>query len=423
MVRGAVPGYDGSFRWATLLCPSPRTRGRAPNRYLAGVQITSKLPDVGTTIFTEMSWLAAEHGAINLSQGFPGFPIDGELKRLVDHHVRADHNQYAPMAGLGELRLAIARKKERCYGLLPDPEREITITNGATEAIFSSIAAFVHPGDEVIFFEPAYDCYRPAVVVQGGVPVPLRLRSPDYRIDWNEVRDRITPRTRMIIVNSPHNPTGTVLEAADLEALREVTQGTDILVLSDEVYQHLVYDGRRHESVLRYPELYARSVVTMSFGKTFHATGWRVGYAIAPPNITAELRKVHQFNTFSITRPLQHALADYLAEPGHYIRLADFYQRKRDLFRQALDGSGFGLLNAAGTYFILARFDRLSELPDQQFARWLTREHGVAVIPISSFYSDGTDEGIVRFCFAKTEQTLLSAAARLRMVPQKANLP
>ena len=378
------------------------------------MRLSSKLPNVGTTIFTRMSRLAAKHDAINLSQGFPDFEVDQRLKDRINHYVQAGHNQYAPMTGLAELRAAIADKKRILYGYRPDADTEITITNGATEAIFSALTALIRPGDEVIVFEPAYDCYVPTIELNGGVSVPVRPRSPDYRIDWDRVRDLVGPKTRMIMINSPHNPTGTVLDAADLEALQSITRDTDILVLSDEVYQHLIFDGRRHESVLRYPELYARSVVTMSFGKTFHATGWRIGYAIAPPQITTEIRKVHQFNTFSINRPLQHALADYLAEPTHYQNLPDFYQRKRDLFRAAMADTPFELLPCAGTYFALATYAQMSDLGDQEFARRLTRERGVATIPISSFYSDGTDEQIVRFCFAKTDEVLLAAADRLR---------
>lgn len=377
------------------------------------LSINSKLPDVGTTIFTTMSQLAAQTGAINLSQGFPDFPVDSALKDLVDVHVQRGNNQYAPMAGLLELRTAIALKKELLYGVQLDPHTEITITNGATEAIFSTITALIHPGDEVIVFEPAYDCYLPAIRLAGGIPVPIKLSSPDYRIDWQEVRGRWTPKTRLVMINTPHNPTGTVLEASDLEALQALLAGSNTFVLADEVYQHLIFDGRRHESVLRYPDLYARSIVTMSFGKTFHATGWRVGYAIAPAEITAEIRKVHQFNTFSISRPLQHALADYLADADRYLSLPDFYQRKRDLFLEALAPSPFKPLPSAGTYFLLARYQGISDLSDQAFARWLTREIGVAVIPMSSFYSDGTDERVIRFCFAKQDATLATAAKRL----------
>ncbi len=376
--------------------------------------INSKLPQTTTTIFTRLSQLAAEHDAINLSQGFPNFSVDQRLKDLINHYVQADYNQYAPMIGVGELRQAIAQKKLGLYGCRLDAEAEITVTNGATEAIFSAITALVRAGDEVIVFEPAYDSYVPAIEVNGGVVVPLRLRSPDYRVDWDEVRDKISPRTRMIIINTPHNPTGTVFDNTDLEALQSITDDSDILILSDEVYQHLIFDGRQHESVLRYPDLYHRSIVTMSFGKTFHATGWRIGYCIAPPEITAEIRKVHQFNTFSINRPLQHALADYLAEPEHYLVLPDFYQRKRDVFLKAMQDTPFELLECSGTYFVLAAYRQLSDLGDQAFARWLIREKGVATIPISSFYSDGTDEHIVRFCFAKTEEMLLAATERLK---------
>ncbi len=378
------------------------------------MRIQSKLPHVGTTIFTQMSQLATDHGAINLAQGFPDFAVDQRLKDLINHYVQGGYNQYAPMTGVPELRQAIARKKSGLYGCELDPDTEITITNGATEAIYSAISALIRAGDEVIVFEPAYDSYVPAIEVNGGIAIPVRLRSPSYRIDWNLVQELISPATRMIIINTPHNPTGTVLGQADLEALQDIVADTDILLLSDEVYQHLIYDGRRHESVLRYPELFRRSVVSMSFGKTFHATGWRIGYALAPPAITAEIRKVHQFNTFSINRPLQHALADYLADPEHYLALPAFYERKRDLFVQAMAETPFELLPSAGTYFILASYRNLSDLGDQAFARWLTREKGVAVIPISSFYSDGTDERIIRFCFAKTDELLRAAAQRLQ---------
>lgn len=377
------------------------------------MQISSKLPRVTTTIFTQMSQLAAKHGAINLSQGFPNFEVDQRLKDLVNHYVQGGFNQYAPMTGVVELRQAIAQKKAGLYGYQLDPDTEITITNGATEAIFSTITALVHAGDEVIVFEPAYDCYVPAIEVNGGVVVPIRLKSPDYRIDWGEVKDKVSSKTRMIMINTPHNPTGTILRKADIEALVEITQNTDIFVLSDEVYQHLIFDGQQHESVLRYPDLYRRSIITMSFGKTFHATGWRIGYTIAPPAITAEIRKVHQFNTFSINRPLQHALADYLATPDDYLSLPRFYQRKRDVFLKAMADTPFEFLDCAGTYFVLASYSKISDLGDQEFARWLTREIGVAVIPISSFYSDGTDEKIIRFCFAKTEDMLLAAGERL----------
>ncbi|MFT5997709.1 MAG: methionine aminotransferase [Neolewinella sp.] len=377
------------------------------------MQLTSKLPNIGTTIFTIMSQLAAEHDAINLSQGSPNFEVEQQLKDLANHYVQGGYNQYAPMTGVAELRQAIARKKQELYGCTLDPDTEITITNGATEAIYSTISALVHLGDEVIVFEPAYDNYVPSIKLSGGVVVPLRLKRPDYQIDWDQVKATISPKTRMIMINTPHNPSGTLLRPEDLATLQEIVADTNILILSDEVYQHLIYDGRRHESVLRYPDLYRRSIITMSFGKTFHATGWRIGYAIAPPEITAEIRKVHQFNTFSINRPLQHALADYLATPEHYLSLPTFFQHKRDLFLDTMADTPFEFLDCAGTYFALASYQNISDLGDQAFARWLTREKGVAVIPISSFYSDGTDEKIIRFCFAKTDDLLLAAGERL----------
>jgi len=378
------------------------------------MNIVSKLPEVGTTIFTIMSRLAAEHNAINLSQGFPNFEVDQTLKDLVDKHIQMGDNQYAPMTGIPELRAAISKKKKILYDINLDSSDEITITNGATEAIYSAISALVHMDDEVIIFEPAYDSYIPAIKVNGGVPVPIRLKSPGYKIDWNVVRDKITEQTRLIMINTPHNPTGTILTKEDMSALEEITRDTDILILADEVYQHLIYDGRRHESVLLYPELYRRSVISMSFGKTFHATGWRIGYVIAPPRITSEIRKIHQFNTFSINRPLQHALATYLGTPEHYMSLPDFFQLKRDLFIDAMAPTPFDFLPCYGTYFILASYSEISDIGDQAFSRWLTKEVGVAVIPISSFYSDNTDEHIVRFCFAKTDDIILQAAEKLK---------
>ncbi len=380
------------------------------------MNITSKLPEVGTTIFTIMSKMAADHGAINLSQGFPNFEVDPILKDLVNHYIQSDHNQYAPMVGIPELRQAIAKKKALLYGRDIDPDQEITITNGATEAIYSAISALVRSGDEVIIFEPAYDSYVPAIQVNSGVPRPIRLKSPDYKIDWEEVRRTVNERTKLIIFNTPHNPTGSIWSHEDIEELRAITKGTDIFVLSDEVYQHLIYDGAQHESVLRYDDLYRRSIVAMSFGKTFHATGWRIGYVIAPPDITSEIRKVHQFNTFSINRPLQHALADYLNVPERYLSLNEFFQSKRDLFVDAIKDSRFKLLPCRGTYFMLASYQGISDQDDQSFARWMTKSCGVAVIPISSFYTDDTDEHIIRFCFAKTNDLLLEAASLITKV-------
>ena len=292
------------------------------------MNVTSKLPEVGTTIFTIMSTLAAEHNAINLSQGFPDFDVDQTLKDLVNKYLQDGFNQYAPMMGIPELRQAIAQKKELLYGRKIYVDTEVTITNGATEALYSAISAFVRPGDEVVIFEPAYDSYIPAIRVNGGIPKPIRLKSPDYRIDWNEVEDTISERTRMLMINSPHNPTGSVLAKEDMETLQKIMVDREIVLLSDEVYQHLIYDGLTHQSVLSYPDLARKSIVAMSFGKTFHATGWRIGYAIAPAELMSEVRKVHQFNTFSINRPLQHALADYLGNPDHYLSLPTFFQEK-----------------------------------------------------------------------------------------------
>lgn len=377
------------------------------------MRIQSKLPEVGTTIFTVMSQLAHEHHAINLSQGFPNYAIDPELKDLVNHYVQHDYNQYAPMAGVMELREAIANKKKVCYQVDIDPVDEVTITSGATEALYAVIAAVIHKGDEVIIFEPAYDSYIPAILLNGGIPRPIRLKSPDYKIDWQEVSDMMNDRTRMIIINTPNNPTGTILTKDDVLTLQQITADSDILILSDEVYQHLVYDGEQHQSVLLYPELYKRSVIAMSFGKTFHATGWRIGYVIAPPSITREIRKVHQFNTFSINRPVQHALADYLKQPSRYLSLPSFFEAKRDLFAEAISSSRFEVFKSHGTYFMLASYKAITNEDDQTFARRMTREHGVAVIPISSFYSDDTDEGIIRFCFAKTDDLLLAAAEKI----------
>ena len=377
------------------------------------VKIESKLPNVGTTIFTVMSGMAREHGAINLSQGFPNYEIDPVLKDLVDTYVRKGHNQYAPMPGAPILQQRIAEKISRSYSVNIDPDQEVTITNGATEALYSSIAAFINPGDEVIIFDPAYDSYLPSVELHGGIVVPIKMLAPDYKMNWEEVAMKINARTKMIIVNSPHNPTGSIWGKIDLDELERITNGTDILVLSDEVYQHLIYDGKKHYSVLERPELRRRSLVSMSFGKTFHATGWRIGYCIAPSILTKEMRKVHQFNTYSITTPMQYALADYLVEPDRYESLPQFFQPKRDLFLQSMSNSKFEFLQCSGTYFILAKYGQISDRGDVEMANWLTKKVGVAVIPISVFYSDGTDENVIRFCFAKNDETLLEAAEKL----------
>ena len=375
--------------------------------------LRSKLPASGTTIFTVMSALAQRYGAVNLGQGFPDYPIDPTLIDLVTTAMRAGHNQYPLMAGVMTLREAIAAKVERLYGRAYDPEREITVTTGATQGLFSSIQALAHAGDEVIVFEPAYDSYIPAVRLAGATPVALPLTFPDFSIDWTAVRNAITPRTRMIIVNTPNNPGTSVLSAADVVELAAVTQGTSIIVVSDEVYEHMVYDGERHESIARHDDLVARSVVIGSFGKTFHATGWKVGYTLAPPEITAELRRVHQFNVFTVNSAVQHGLAAFLQKPERYEGLNAFFEGKRAMLRAALATTPLELLPCAGSYFQLCRYDRVSDEPAGIFAERLTRDHGVATIPLSAFYQDGTDHKVIRLCFAKRDETIAAAAERL----------
>ena len=378
--------------------------------------IDSKLPWVGTTIFTVMSRLAADCGAINLSQGFPDFQAEPALFEATAQAMRDGRNQYPPMIGVPELRDAIARKVESLYGLRYDSEREITVTAGATQAIFTAIAAFVRSGDEVIVFAPFYDSYVPSIEAVGGRAVHASLAYPDYAPDWAQVRSLVTPRTRMIIINSPHNPTGSVLGADDLAALAELTRDTDIVVLSDEVYEHIVFDGVAHASVATHAELAARSVVVSSFGKTYHITGWKIGYVLAPETLMNEFRKVHQFNVFTVNAPCQVGIAEYMQEAARHLGLAAFYQQKRDFFRAQLQGSRFELLPCRGTYFQLARYERISDMPDRAFAEWMTREVGVAVIPVSAFYPDGRDDRVVRFCFANQEATLAAAGEKLRGV-------
>lgn len=377
------------------------------------MQITSKLPEVGITIFTKMSKMAGEYGAINLSQGFPDFPVSPELIDLVHHYMQQGMNQYAPMPGVPALRERIAAKTERCYGFRPDVDKEITVTCGAIEALNSAITALVHSGDEVIIMDPAYDAYEPIINLQGAKAIGVALKQPDYNIDWESVRQKITDRTRMILINSPHNPSGAVISEQDLEALASVTRGTDILVLSDEVYEHIVFDGLSHQSVLRSEELRKRSVVTSSFGKTFHATGWRMGYLVAPEYLMKEIRKVHQYSTFTIHTATQHALADYLKTPDHYESVASMYQEKRDLFLKLMKSSRFKPVPSSGTYFQLMDFSAISDMHDVDFADWLTQEVGVAAIPMSVFYQDKQDNKVLRFCFAKGEETLKAAAEKL----------
>ncbi|SMB95389.1 2-keto-4-methylthiobutyrate aminotransferase apoenzyme [Hymenobacter roseosalivarius DSM 11622] len=376
----------------------------------------SKLPDVGTSIFTVMSQLAAECGAINLAQGFPDYDPPQVLTEALARHARTSgHHQYAPMPGLLRLREEISRKTAQLYGILPpNPDTDITITSGATEALYGVLAAVVRPGDEVLVLEPAYDLYGPAIRLQGGVPVYVPLLLPDFRPDWERIAAALTPRTRLILVNTPHNPSGAVLTDADWQQLATLLADTPTLLLSDEVYEHMTFDGQPHRSALQYPALAERSFVLSSFGKTYHATGWKVGYCVAPAILTAELRRVHQFVTFSVSTPTQHALADVLAEAAHYEALPDFYQQKRDLFAELMAPTRFELLPVQGAYFQLARYATIAPGEDDvRFARRLTREAGVAVVPVSAFYHDGTDHGLVRFCFAKQPDTLTAAAQRL----------
>ncbi len=376
--------------------------------------VESRLPSVGTTIFTVMSALAQRCGAINLSQGYPDFNAEDELFERVAHWMRAGANQYAPMSGVAGLRQAIADKIAALYGQRYEVESEITVTAGATQALFTAIAALVRPGDEIVVFEPVYDAYVPAIELQGGIVRRARLAAPAYRPDWREVAALLSERTRMIIVNTPHNPTATVWDEDDMRELARLTTGSRIVVLADEVYEHIVFDGRRHASVARLPELAERSILVSSFGKTYHVTGWKVGYVAGPAELMAEFRKVHQFNVFTVNTPVQYGLADYMAKPERYLGLAGFYQAKRDRFRAALEGSRFELLPSAGTYFQLARYHHISDLSDRAFVEWLTREVRVAAIPVSAFFADGRDERVIRFCFAKSEATLDEACARLR---------
>jgi len=380
------------------------------------LNIQSKLPGVGTTIFTVMSKLAAEHQAINLSQGFPDYPCDPTLLNLVDQALKQGHNQYAPMAGNTLLREVIAQKVEKLYSVHYNPETEITITAGATQAIFTALASIINIGDEVIIFEPAYDCYSPTIRLLGGIVKTYELAPPNYDIDWEMVKKLFTSKTRMIILNSPQNPTGTILKDTDMESLNKLVQGTDILILSDEVYEHLVYDGRQHQSIMLHPDLKERSFVVASFGKLLHATGWKIGYCIAPEQLTKEFRKVHQFNVFSVNSPMQQAIAQYLQNPEHYMSLNSFFQQKRDYFRQLLTPGRFELLPCQGSYFQCASYAHFSDEKDTDFCARLITEFGVAAIPVSAFYQQGTDHKIIRFCFAKEAHTLALAAEKLTKV-------
>jgi len=378
------------------------------------MELQSKLPDVGTTIFTIMSRLAVEHKAINLSQGFPDFETDPTLILAVSEAMAQGHNQYAPMPGLPDLNLAIAHKLQSDYGWMPDPDTEITVTAGGTQALYSIIGAMISQGDEVIVLEPSYDSYIPSVVSFGGVVKTFQLQPPLYKVDWDEVESLITSRTKLIMINTPHNPCGVVLEQSDLKRLEEIVLKHGIYLISDEVYEHIIFDGHQHQSVLRYPELYKRSFVVFSFGKSLHVTGWKTGYVIAPPELTRELRKIHQFNVFSVNRPIQQGTAYYITHYADFAALSGFYQDKRDLFLKLMKGLPLKFLPCYGSYFILADYSAVSDTDDRSFAKQLTIEGGVATIPLSPFYRNGSDEKIIRFCFAKKEDTLIEAADRLR---------
>ncbi len=378
--------------------------------------IHSKLPDVGTTIFTVMSGLATELKAVNLGQGFPDYPMPEELTRLVAEAMQKDYNQYSPMPGWMPLREAIAEKIEFLYHTKVNPDTEITITPGGTYAIYTAITSVLQPGDEVIVFEPAYDSYIPNVVVNGGIPVLIDLKFPGYRIDWDLVRQKISPKTRMIIINTPHNPTGSVLSEEDIAQLRSIVANTNIIIVSDEVYEHIIFDNVRHQSILRYPDLLARSFVCFSFGKVYHCTGWKLGYCVAPSAFTKEFRKVHQFNCFSCHTPSQVGLATFLADRESYLSLSAYMQQKRDHFLQLMKHTRFNMLESKGSYFICAKYDRISNESDKDFSIRITKEFGVATIPVSAFYKSGKDNKVVRFCFCKKDETLEKAVERLLRV-------
>jgi len=383
---------------------------------LTHIPIQSKLPEVGTTIFTVMSALATEHKAVNLGQGFPDFPMSAELTELVSDAMRKGFNQYSPMPGWMPLREAIAEKIEFLYHTPVNPDTEITITPGGTYAIYTALTTVLQPGDEVIVFEPGYDSYIPNIVVNGAIPVRIDLQFPEYKINWAEVRQKITPKTKVIMLNSPHNPTGSVLREQDIQQLRELVQNTNIIIVSDEVYEHIVFDNVKHQSILRYPDLAQRSFVCFSFGKVYHCTGWKLGYAIAPAGFTKEFRKVHQFNCFSCHTPSQVAMATFLKNRESYLSLGAFLQQKRDYFLSLMTNTRFTMLDSKGSYFICAQYDRISDESDKEFAIRITREFGVAVIPVSAFYQDATDNKVVRFCFGKKEETLALAAERLARI-------
>jgi methionine aminotransferase len=371
--------------------------------------ISSKLPKVGTTIFTIMSKMATDYGAINLSQGFPDFPLDAQLIELVNKYMRLGYNQYPPMAGIMSLRETLAQKMLDSYGTNFSAESEITITSGATQGVFTAINALINEGDEVIIFTPAYDCYAPAVELVGGKPVYVQLKPNNFRIDWDQVKKVVTRRTKLILINSPHNPTGATISNDDVQELIGITRGNDIIILSDEVYEHIVFDDAKHLSLAKYPELAERTLLVYSFGKTFHVTGWKMGYVIGPENLMVEFRKVHQFNVFTANAPIQYALNEYMQTTQSYLKVSEEYQKRRNIFIDAVKNSRFTLSPASGTYFQLLNYSQISEEPDEEFAIRLTKEFKVASIPVSVFYHNPVQNKVLRFCFAKEEETLLRA--------------
>ncbi|HET9055593.1 MAG TPA: methionine aminotransferase [Chitinophagaceae bacterium] len=378
--------------------------------------IQSKLPNIGTTIFTVMSALANEYKAINLGQGFPDFNMDEELIALVNEAMKKGFNQYAPMPGLLSLRESLAEKIDFLYKTSIHPEAEITITPGGTYAIYTALTTIIQPGDEAIIFEPAYDSYIPGIEVNGGIPVLLPLKYPGYSIDWDLVRQKVNSKTKVIIINSPHNPTGTILTRNDIEQLRKIVAGTNIFIISDEVYEHIIFDKQTHESILKYSDLFERSFVCFSFGKTYHCTGWKLGYCIAPSVLMKEYRKLHQYNAFTCFTPAQVALAEYIKNADAYLSLSSFYQAKRDYFIELMSQTKFDMLTCSGSYFVCASYAHLSDEKEIDFAKRITKECKVATIPVSSFYKNGTDNKVIRFCFGKKKETLDSAVERLMKI-------
>jgi methionine aminotransferase len=380
------------------------------------VSISSKLPQVPTSIFAIMSKMANDYDALNLSQGFPDFPVSEELIALVNKYMKAGLNQYAPMPGVLSLRGAISEKMKFLYGASYNPESEITVTAGATQALFTAIMALVKEGDEVIVFTPAYDSYAPAIELSGGKPIFIQLESPNYNINWELVKKVMNSKTRMIIINSPHNPTGSILEKEDMIALEKITRDNDIIILSDEVYEHIIFDDHKHQSVSKFPELAKRSLIVGSFGKTFHATGWKVGYCVAPEYLMKEFRKIHQFNVFSVNTPIQYAIAEYMQDKENYVQISSMYQKKRDLFLESIKGSRFKPLKCSGTYFQLLDYSKITKSADVRYAEKLTKENKIASIPVSVFYSANVDNKVLRFCFAKTDETIIKAAEILKSI-------